>query len=108
MKPIRWVGNSKQDVLAFPATVRREAGYQLSKVQSGEAPDDWKPMPDIGTGVEEIRLRDDAGAYRVIYIARFSEAVYVLHAFRKKTQKTAVRDLDLARQRLKCLKSARS
>ena len=68
-------------------------------MQRGEQPDDFKPMPSIGKGVEELRVRDDSGTYRVIYTARLADAVYVLHAFQKKTQTTAKRDVELARKR---------
>jgi len=74
-------------------------GYQLDKVQRGHQPDDFKPMPSIGRGVEEIRVWDESGAYRVVYTARLAEAVYVLHAFQKKTQATAQRDVDVAKAR---------
>jgi phage-related protein len=74
-------------------------GYQLDKVQRGAQPDDFKPMPSIGRGVEEIRVWDDSGTYRVIYTARLAEAVYVLHAFQKKTQATSQRDVDVAKAR---------
>ncbi|MHB1022329.1 MAG: type II toxin-antitoxin system RelE/ParE family toxin [Acidobacteriaceae bacterium] len=83
----------------FPDEARQDAGYQLELVQCGKQPDDFKPMPSIGKGVEEIRIRDDSGIYRVIYTARIADAVYVLHAFQKKTQATAKRDMDLARER---------
>ena len=83
----------------FPEEVRHDTGYQLEKVQRGDAPDDFKPIPSIGKGVEEIRVRDESGAYRVIYTARLADTVYVLHAFQKKTQATAKRDIDLARKR---------
>jgi len=76
-------------------------GSQIRRIQYGEEPDDWKPMPSIGTGVNEIRLRDDGDQYRVIYIAKLAEAVFVLHAFQKKTRKTAKHDLDLAKRRLR-------
>ncbi len=104
MKPLSWIGSSKEDLLKFPASVRREAGFQLDKVQHGENPDDWKPMPTIGTGVKEIRLRDANGAFRIIYIAQVGDAVSVLHCFQKKTTKTGITDLRLAQQRLKTLK----
>jgi phage-related protein len=78
---------------------RREAGYQLDRVQRGREADDWKPMNSVGQGVREIRIRDAAGAFRVMYVAKFADAVYVLHCFQKKTQKTRKADLDLARQR---------
>ena len=79
---------------------RHDAGFQLAQVQRGEQPDDFKPMPSIGKGVEEIRVRDDSGVYRVIYTARLADAVYVLHAFQKKTQATSKRDVETARERL--------
>jgi phage-related protein len=78
---------------------RQDAGYQLDKVQRGEQPDDFKPMPSIGKGVEEIRVWDDSGTYRVIYMARLVDVVYVLHAFQKKSQATAKRDIEVARKR---------
>ena len=78
---------------------RHDAGYPLDKVQRGEQPDDFKPMPSIGKGVEELRVWDDSGTYRVIYTARLADAVYVLHAFQTKTQATARRDVELARKR---------
>ncbi len=83
----------------FPEDARHDAGYQLDRVQRGEQPDDFKPMPSIGKGVEELRVWDDSGTYRVIYTARLADAVYVLHAFQKKTQTTAKRDVELARKR---------
>lgn len=82
---------------------RREAGHQLDQVQNGIEPDDWKPMPAIGQGVREIRVREVSGAFRVIYVAKFADAVYVLHCFQKKTQKTAQQDLDLAARRYRDL-----
>ncbi len=91
------------DLRAFPETAPREAGYQLDRVQQGLEPDDWKPMPGIGLGVREVRVRDQAGAFRVILTATRPEAVYVLHAFQKKTQQTGKRDLDLAAARLRGL-----
>jgi phage-related protein len=101
MKEVRWHGSSRSDVEAFPADARREVGYQLFQVQIGEEPSDWKPMTSIGPGVREIRIRQATGAYRVIFLATIGDAVHVLHAFQKKTQATAKRDIDLARIRLK-------
>ena len=100
MKAIVFVGDSLRRLRAFPESARQDAGYQLDKVQRGQTPDDFKPMPSIGKGVEEIRIWDDSGTYRVIYAARLRDAVYVLHAFQKKTQATSKRDIDVARQRL--------
>jgi phage-related protein len=99
MKPVRFLGDSLECLRDFPEDARHDAGYQLEKVQRGEQPDDYKPMPAVGKGVEEIRLIDERGAYRVIYMARRAEAVYVLHAFQKKTQATSRRDIDVARKR---------
>jgi phage-related protein len=101
MKPLSFLGSSLDDLRAFPETARREAGHQLDRVQRGLDPEDWKAMPSVGIGVREVRIRDQVGAFRVIYIATRPEAVYVLHAFQKKTQATAKRDLELAETRLK-------
>jgi phage-related protein len=98
-KPIEFIGSSLDDLRAFPTIARQQAGYQLGEVQNGRMPDDFKPMPTIGQGCYEIRVRDDTGAYRVIYVAKFAEAVYVLHCFQKKTQKTSRPDLELADKR---------
>jgi phage-related protein len=98
-KPIEFRGSALEDLRAFPQTTRREAGYQLDQVQRGRDPDDWKPMNAVGQGVKEIRVLDAAGAFRVLYVAKFADAVYVLHCFQKKTQKTRKADLDLAGQR---------
>ena len=105
MKPIQFLGDSLRRLREFPPEARQDAGHQLYKVQRGERPDDFKPLPAVGQGVEEIRVRDETGAYRVIYTARRAEAVYVLHAFQKKTQTTAKRDLDLARARFSEIQS---
>jgi phage-related protein len=99
MKTVRFCGTALDDLRIFPDSARREAGYQLDRVQNGQAPTDWKPMTTVGRGVQEIRIRDETGAFRVIYIARLADAVYVLHCFQKKTQKTSKADLDLAGKR---------
>ncbi|MDP1538002.1 MAG: type II toxin-antitoxin system RelE/ParE family toxin [Burkholderiales bacterium] len=99
MKPIHFLGDSLRRLRDFPDAARQDAGLQLDKVQRGEQPDDFKAMDTIGSGVGEIRVREAAGVFRVIYLARFAEAVYVLHAFQKKTQATAKKDIDLARAR---------
>jgi phage-related protein len=101
VKPIAFLGGSLDDLRGFPADARRDAGYQLDRVQRGLDPDDWRPMPSIGAGVREVRVRERAGAFRVIYVASFADAVYVLHAFQKKTRQTAKRDVDLAASRLR-------
>ena len=104
MKSVVFLGDSLVRMRAFPQGARRQAGYQVERVQRGLDPDDWKPMTSIGQGVREIRIRDASGAYRVIYLATFVDAIYVLHAFAKKTQRTPTRDLNLAELRLKELK----
>lgn len=107
LKELEFLGDSLDRLRAFPEVARRAAGFQLDLVQRGREPDDWKPMPAIGRGVQELRVRDGSGAFRVIYIAQFPEAVYVLHAFQKKTRKTSKRDLDLAVSRLRELMKGR-
>ena len=99
LKPLDFRGSSLDDLRAFPHTARREAGHQLDLVQNGYDPDDWKPVNTVGHGVKEIRIRDNAGAFRVMFVAKFSDAVYVLHCFQKKTQKTSKPDLDVAAKR---------
>ena len=97
-KELLWVGSARADLRALPDAARRQLGYDLRRVQSGGQPRDWKPMGTVGPGTEEIRVRID-GIFRVLYVAKFSEGVYVLHAFQKKSQQTAKLDLDLARAR---------
>ncbi|MBI3154726.1 MAG: type II toxin-antitoxin system RelE/ParE family toxin [Burkholderiales bacterium] len=99
MKPIRFLGNSLDALREFPLDARHDAGYQLDQVQRGRQPSDFKPMPSVGKGVEELRVWDETGTYRVVCIARLPEAVYVLHAFQKKTQATSRRDVEIARNR---------
>ena len=108
MKPVRFLGDSLERLREFPEDARNNAGYQLEQVQRGKQPDDFKPMPSIGKGVEEIRVRDDSGIYRVIYTARLADAVYVLHAFQKKTQATSKRDIATARERFAQLRRERA
>jgi phage-related protein len=100
MKELRFVGTSLDDLSRFPPEAKRAAGFELWQVQNGLDPSDWKPMNDVGVGVREIRIHTD-GAWRVIYVAKFAEAVYVLHAFGKKTQRTLQSDIDLAAKRYK-------
>ena len=101
MKPIAFLGSSLDDLREFPSAARSEAGYQLDRVQNGLDPVDFKPMPTIGKGVWEIRVTDETGQFRVIYIAKLKDAVYVLHCFQKKTQTTAVSDIELSNKRLR-------
>lgn len=106
MKPIHWLGDSRKAIGAFPSAARQAAGYQLFRVQSGLDPHDWKPMQSVGAGVREIRVHVD-GEWRVLYLAARPEAVYVLHALRKKSRRTPAPDLALARERLKQLEAGR-
>lgn len=107
MKNLNFIGASLDDLRAFPAPARRAAGYQLCQVQQGLDPDDWRPMPSIGPGVIEIRLHEE-GEFRVFYVAKLADTIHVLHAFQKKTRKTAQRDLELAKARLKQIRRSRS
>lgn len=104
MKKLRFVGSSLDDLKKFPADARRDAGFELDAVQRGFMPGDFKPMFDVGPGVYEIRIHV-LGEWRVMYIARRSDAVFVLHAFQKKTQQTRREDMDLARRRFAQLES---
>ena len=102
MKPVVWLGDSLARVRDFAPDARHEAGLQLGRVQLGKEPVDCKPMPSVGLGVNELRVRV-GGEFRVIYMAKFVEAVYVLHAFQKKSRKTARTDIELARLRFRSL-----
>lgn len=99
-KPLAFVGNSREDLRSFPPDARRRAGFELDQVQRGLVPTDWRPMASIGPGVIEIRIRTGV-EHRVFYVAKFEEAIYVLHAFEKKAQKTPKRDIELGRARLR-------
>jgi phage-related protein len=105
MKQVRFVGNALESLRAFPDEARRECGFQLERVQRGFEPNSWKPMSSVGPGVREIRVHDESSAFRVIYVANLAEAVFVLHAFQKKTPRTSKRDIEIARARFKQLKS---
>lgn len=106
-KPVVFCGSALADLRAFPEAARREAGHQIDQVQQGRDPDDWKPMKTVGPGVREIRIRDASGRFRVLYIATFEEAVYVLHCFPKKTQRTSKADLDTGARRCRELRRER-
>ena len=105
-KQIRWVGSAYDDLLAFPRDARKEAGFQLGKVQAGLEPADWKPFDDVGAGTKEIRIRDATGIYRVMYVAKFEEAIYVLHCFQKKTQVIGKRDKAISSARHRAVVTA--
>jgi phage-related protein len=101
-KPVEWIGRARYEFLSFPPSAVNEAGYSLGFVQEGDEPENWKPMESIGPGACEIRVRTRQGGtvqYRVIYVAKFPEAIYVLHAFEKKTRATSQHNIDVARAR---------
>ena len=106
-KEIRWVGSAYSDLLAFPQAPRKEAGFQLGKVQAGLEPTDWKPFDGVGAGTKEVRIKDASGIYRVMYVAKFEEAVYVLHCFQKKSLTTSKQDKDIAEARYRAVANAR-
>src|ERR1700722_1221044 len=103
MTAISFLGDALEAVRAFPANARQRAGYQLDRVQRGLDPDDWKSMPSVGSSVREIRVRDDSGAFRVLYLAVRKEAVYVLHCFQKKSARTSRSDIEVGKLRFKQL-----
>lgn len=98
---MEFIGSALDDLRSFSVAAKHRAGYQLELVQSGDDPADWRSMPSVGAGCREIRIRDDANIYRVLYVATMNDAVYVLHCFVKKTQETSKADLDLGKQRYK-------
>ena len=105
-KQIRWVGSAYDDLLEFPKDARKDAGFQLGKVQAGLEPADCKPFDDVGAGAREIRIRDASGIYRGMYVAKFEEAIYVLHCFQKKTQVTSKQDQAIAAARYRAVVNA--
>lgn len=103
MKKINWLGSSYKDLLLFPKDAKQQAGFNLDRVQRGVEPFDWKPMKSIGAGVKEIRIHVE-NEYRIIYLATRADAIYVLHSFVKKTEKTSRKDVELAAKRFKEIK----
>jgi len=103
MKPVIWMGGSREDLRGLPDSAQDAAGFELYRVQCGFDPSDWKPMTAVGAGVREVRVRDEAGIFRLIYLATRPEGVYVLHCFQKKTQRTSRSDLELAKKRFKAI-----
>jgi len=101
MKQVVFMGDALVQIRSFPPGARQDAGFQIDKVQRDELPDEWKPMKTIGKSVREIRIKEASGQYRVIYLTRLKDSVYVLHAFQKKTRQTKKSDIDLARKRLR-------
>jgi phage-related protein len=102
MKDLFWVGSAKDDLTEFPDDARRMAGHQLHRVQMGLEPDNWRPMPSVGTGAYEIRVHTEV-EHRVFYVAKFAEGIYVLHAFEKKTQRTRQADIDIGKEALRAV-----
>jgi len=98
-KAIYWIGTSYKDLLHFPIGAKQDAGYQLHRIQHGLDPEDWKPFQSVGAGVKEIRISDSGNAFRIMYVAKFAEKIYVLHSFQKKRQKTPSKDIELAKIR---------
>ena len=110
-KPIDWRGSSLRDIKddgIFTPNARKEAGHQLSLVQAGLDPDDWRPFDEVGAGTKEIRINLNDGWFRVMYVAKFAEAVYVLHCFKKKTAKTSKQDKEITAARYKAVVQERS
>ena len=103
MKLLKFAGSSLSDLREFPAKARRAAGFELWQVQCGLMPSDFKPLLGVGPGAYEIRVHVE-GEWRVIYVAKFSDSIYVLHAFQKKTRKTRKEDLELAHRRYRQIK----
>jgi phage-related protein len=106
-KQIRWAGSAYDDLLAFPKDARKKAGFQLGNFQAGLEPADWKPFDDVGVGKREIRISEPSGIYRVMYVAKFEEAIYVLHCFQKKTQVTSKQDRAVAAARYRAVVNVR-
>lgn len=103
MKPIVFEGDTLERLRAFPQTIRRQLGQQLDRIQHGGQPQDFKPMSTVGLGACEIRVCDESGVYRAIYVAKLADAVHVLHIFQKKTQQTSQQDIEQARRRYRLL-----
>ena len=100
LKPVTWIASSRADLKAFAPDVMDDVGYELYLVQIGLDPDDWKPMNTVGPGVREIRVHRP-NEHRVLYVAKFEESIYVLHAFQKRTRKTRQADIEIGRRRYK-------
>jgi phage-related protein len=108
VKAVIWMGSSREKLRKFPKTLQGAIGFELFRVQSGLEPTDWKPMTSVGTGVREIRVRDETGIFRLIYLAARPEGIYVLHCFQKKTRQTSRLDLELAAKRFKSISKVKS
>jgi len=106
-KEIHWIGSSLEDLKGFPDDARRSAGFQLRRVQRGLDPEDWKPFDELGAGVREVRLSEDSGVFRVMYVAKFAEAIYVLHCFQKKARTTSKPDKSITEARYRAVVAGR-
>ena len=104
-KPIYWVGTSLKYLFSFPEEVKREAGYQLHRVQNGLDPENWKPFQAVGVGTREIRISEDGNTFRVMYVTKFSDKIYVLHSFHKKSRKTNTQDINIAKTRYSAIQN---
>jgi phage-related protein len=102
LKALSFLGSSQSDLANFPEESRRSAGFDLWQIQLGLMPADFKPMPTVGAGAYEIRIKV-GGEWRVIFVANRAEAIYVLHCRQKKTPKTSQPDVDLAIKRYKLI-----
>ena len=105
-KNIFWVGSSMRAFQAIPERARLRFSYDLERVQDGSHPSSWRPMSTVGAGVVEMRVSAD-GAFRLLYVAKYPEGIYVLHVFLKKSRKTSMLDHEVARARLKAVLRAR-
>ena len=104
-KSIYWVGTSLKDLLSFPEEAKRDAGYQLHRIQNSLDPENWKPFQAIGIGTREIRISEDGNTFRVMYVAKFSDKIYVLHSFQKKSRKTSSQDINIAKTRYSAIQN---
>ncbi len=104
-KPIYWVGTSLKDLLSFPEEAKREAGYQLHRIQNGLDPENWKPFQAVGIGTREISISEDGNTFRVMYVAKFSDKIYVRHSFQKKSRKTSSQDINIAKTRYSAIQN---
>ena len=100
-KPVRFVGAALADLKDFPKNAMQDVGLQLDKISKGQDPDDFKAIPRVGRGAMELRVWDEEGTFRILYVAKFEDAVYVLHCFKKTTQKIPDADIDIAKNRYK-------
>ena len=106
MKDVKFVSSALDDLRPFPKSLRQDMGRQINRSQQGLDPLDWKPIKGVGPGVREIRIRDKGNNYRGIYVANIGKAIYVLHVFMKKSQKTLSRDIEMAKSRFKEIQAA--